>query len=312
MSPVAPQLPTRFPCWCRAIYSWGGETKRDLGFVEGDLIECLNAGDGQWWMGRLRRDRRMVGLFPSNFVEVLGEDFVPVTRATSPMMPAGRSPITNPTSAPKKQKTVFRKPFQAHKEALAPAELARNATTTTQASSSIPQTPPRNGSSVRSVKPLRTPTTAVKNQSSLSRPPSQHRPSSGGGSPHAPPVADPPPQSPTPARESISRSRPPSRAPSPRLPYDMDLLPPSVPVRHTPLARPPSVHPPSHEISPLQLQEREESPPPPPPPPHRIAVNRRPSMDMDVPMHLDMNDRYATMSRTPSPAAHSDANGNTP
>ncbi len=26
---------------------------------EGDLIRCLNAGDGSWWMGRLRRDRRM-------------------------------------------------------------------------------------------------------------------------------------------------------------------------------------------------------------------------------------------------------------
>ncbi|KAF7178723.1 hypothetical protein CNMCM7691_007541 [Aspergillus felis] len=312
MSPAAPQLPTRFPCWCRAIYSWGGETKRDLGFVEGDLIECLNAGDGQWWMGRLRRDRRMVGLFPSNFVEVLGEDFVPVPRATSPMITAGRSPITNPTSAPKKQKTVFRKPFQAHKEALAPAELARSATTTTQASSSIPQTPPRNGTRVRAVKPLRTPTTAVKNESPLSRPPSQHRPSSRGVSPRAPPVADLPLQSLAQARESISRSRPQSRAPSPRLPDDMDLLPPSVPVRQTPLARPPSVRPPSREISPLQLQEREESPPPPPPPPHRIAVNRRPSMDKGVPAHLDMNDRYVTMSRTPSPAAHSDANGNTP
>lgn len=59
--------------------------------MEGDLIEYLNAGDGQWWMGRLRRDRRMAGLFPSNFVEVLGEDFVPVNRATSPAPPG--SPI---------------------------------------------------------------------------------------------------------------------------------------------------------------------------------------------------------------------------
>ncbi|KAK1247837.1 hypothetical protein MKX07_000725 [Trichoderma sp. CBMAI-0711] len=41
-----PPLPSRFPCWCRAIYSWGGESKHDLGFIEGDLIECLNAGDG--------------------------------------------------------------------------------------------------------------------------------------------------------------------------------------------------------------------------------------------------------------------------
>ncbi|KAK7953892.1 cytokinesis protein 3 [Apiospora saccharicola] len=25
MVPAPPQLPTRFPCWCRAVYSWGGE-----------------------------------------------------------------------------------------------------------------------------------------------------------------------------------------------------------------------------------------------------------------------------------------------
>jgi hypothetical protein len=55
-----PDLPARFPCWVRATYSWGGETKRDLGFVEGDLIEALNAGDGLWWMGRLRRDPRAI------------------------------------------------------------------------------------------------------------------------------------------------------------------------------------------------------------------------------------------------------------
>ena len=53
-----------------AVVADSVQTKRDLGFVEGDLIECLNAGDGQWWMGRLRRNKA-VGLFPSNYVEVL-------------------------------------------------------------------------------------------------------------------------------------------------------------------------------------------------------------------------------------------------
>ncbi|QIX02439.1 hypothetical protein AMS68_007956 [Peltaster fructicola] len=70
-------LPTRFPCWCRATYSWGGENKKDLGFIEGDLIEALNAGDGLWWVGRLRRDPRAIGSFPSNFVKVLDESFQP-------------------------------------------------------------------------------------------------------------------------------------------------------------------------------------------------------------------------------------------
>lgn len=65
-----PPLPISFPCWVRAIFSWSGESKQDLGFVEGDLIECLNAGDGQWWFGRLKRNHTM-GLFPSNFVEMV-------------------------------------------------------------------------------------------------------------------------------------------------------------------------------------------------------------------------------------------------
>lgn len=78
------------------------QTKRDLGFVEGDLIECLNAGDGQWWMGRLRRNKQ-VGLFPSNFVEVL-EDPIPPSRpasrngASSPMFGGGGSSISRAAS----------------------------------------------------------------------------------------------------------------------------------------------------------------------------------------------------------------------
>ncbi|KAI2926583.1 hypothetical protein CBS147321_7194 [Aspergillus niger] len=368
MAPAAPQLPTRFPCWCRAIYSWGGETKRDLGFVEGDLIECLNAGDGQWWMGRLRRDRRMMGLFPSNFVEVLREDFVPVQRSTSPMLPPASSPITNPTSAPKKQKTVFRKPFQAHKEALAPSgELSRSSTSSSPVTSTIPQTPPRDGSlSSRKVKPLRTPTTAVKHQSSLSRPVSRSRPLSRAMSPHPPAEPDPqlsstlpgtymarsrppsrgvspiPPDPelhlpsmpsvqsaprPGPAPRAVSPAPPPtidyqlpslppmevaiqrpaSRAVSPYPPDDQDLMPPQVPRHSISLHRPSS-----REISPLQLHEREDSPPPPPPPPHRVAVNRQPSIEPHVPTRLDMNDRFVTISRTPSPAAHSEGRGHTP
>ncbi|PGG96576.1 hypothetical protein AJ79_09525 [Helicocarpus griseus UAMH5409] len=134
MAPDAPALPTRFPCWCQAVYSWGGETKRDLGFVEGDLIECLNAGDGSWWTGRLRRDKRMVGVFPSNFVKVLGDDFVPGSRSVSPLpggpggstMDLRRLSVSNSAAAsPRKQKTVFRKPFQGYKEVEGPSEALR-------------------------------------------------------------------------------------------------------------------------------------------------------------------------------------------
>ena len=89
------------------------QSKRDLGFIEGDLIECLNAGDGSWWVGRLYRDRRTVGSFPSNFVEVLPDEFRPTTRSVSPL-PAPATP--SPKGLPAKSKT-FRKPFEAYAKA---------------------------------------------------------------------------------------------------------------------------------------------------------------------------------------------------
>ncbi|GAB7330583.1 hypothetical protein MBLNU13_g02169t1 [Cladosporium sp. NU13] len=111
-----PDLPSRFPCWVRATYSWGGETKRDLGFVEGDLIEALNAGDGLWWMGRLRRDPRAIGMFPSNFVKVLEDGFTPApnSRHSTPPQQASNSP----------QGRGFRKPFQAYEKIGSRAEKA--------------------------------------------------------------------------------------------------------------------------------------------------------------------------------------------
>ncbi|RMJ10063.1 hypothetical protein CDV36_010314 [Fusarium kuroshium] len=110
MSPTPPPLPTRFPCWCRAIYSWGGESKHDLGFIQGDLIECLNAGDGSWWVGRLYRDRRTVGLFPSNYTQVLPPEFKPTTKSTP--MPASTSQSNVHTKS-----ISFRKPFEAYAKA---------------------------------------------------------------------------------------------------------------------------------------------------------------------------------------------------
>ncbi|KAI9847944.1 MAG: cytokinesis protein 3 [Sclerophora amabilis] len=150
MVPAPSGLPTRFPCWCRAIYSWGGETKRDLGFIEGDLIECLNAGDGSWWTGRLYRDKRIIGLFPSNFVRILDSSFQPNSRATSPLPPAqngagsmSRASSPNPMNgasrgpSPQPQKTPskgFRKPFQAYARASSPnpAAVARDADATSR------------------------------------------------------------------------------------------------------------------------------------------------------------------------------------
>ncbi|KAK5193982.1 hypothetical protein LTR92_006322 [Exophiala xenobiotica] len=144
------QLPTRFPCWCRAVYSWGGETDKDLGFVEGDLIECLNAGDGSWWMGRLRRDKRMMGLFPSNFVVVLEDGFVPMSRSVSPMSDLQKSDSGRKNSPArlqeKKERAKSRRPFQGYKSAKTPTGngAAAPQQPTTAAPSTQPVYDPRN------------------------------------------------------------------------------------------------------------------------------------------------------------------------
>jgi hypothetical protein len=67
---MARLMPSQFPCLVKAVYSFAGQSKGDLGFVQGDLIECLNTGDGQWWFGRLKRNKTM-GVFPSNYVELV-------------------------------------------------------------------------------------------------------------------------------------------------------------------------------------------------------------------------------------------------
>ncbi|KHJ35309.1 putative variant sh3 domain-containing protein [Erysiphe necator] len=121
------KLPSRFPCWVRAKFSYGGESKHDLGFIEGDLIECLNAGDGSWWMGRLWRDKRVKGLFPSNFIEVLDANFRPAVRSSSPM--PNRSPSTSPFNPQPPQnvkRKMTRKPYQSYS---APSPMTVNSNT---------------------------------------------------------------------------------------------------------------------------------------------------------------------------------------
>ncbi|KAI9763940.1 MAG: cytokinesis protein 3 [Geoglossum simile] len=81
----------------------------------------------------------MVGLFPSNFVQVLDDDFHPASRASSPMPPrsggsmsraASPSPATGPSlqqqqHAPKASPSkVYRRPFQAYARAGSPNPVA--------------------------------------------------------------------------------------------------------------------------------------------------------------------------------------------
>ncbi|KAK0627036.1 hypothetical protein B0T14DRAFT_511603 [Immersiella caudata] len=233
-----PPLPTRFPCWVRAVYSWGGESKRDLGFIEGDLIECLNAGDGSWWTGRLWRDRRAIGLFPSNFVEVLPDSFRPTSRSTSPL-PASNTP--SPKNTPQKSKT-FRRPFEAY--AKAPHY------TTAKIPETYKEGTPR---------PRESSTNSLKHSSV--------------GSGRAPSPSPPPPPapsnisrapSPAPPRAPSHISRAPSPAPPPLAPHHISRAPSPAP-SYRPYRPAPEHH--------RESLERADSPPP-PPPPHRSNIPR--------------------------------------
>ena len=285
MAHVAPNLPSRFPCWCRATYSWGGESKRDLGFVEGDLIECLNAGDGSWWMGRLRRDKRAVGLFPSNFVKVLDESFQPVSRISSPMP---TSPAGSLSKSPLKTKT-FRKPFQSYAETGPLRPSAPAASTANQ-----------------SLQPSPSPSRQTSNLQSPSKSPSRQ------------PSYVKIPRSPTRQPSYLQDSESPSRQSSHQ---QKNFRTPSASMHGTNFAsRAPSPEPPTyfHSPSPSNIaacedgEEETGSPPPPPPPPHRVAYSGPPPRASPSPTP-SMNDRYPTVSRGPSPSPISPGvHGHTP
>ncbi|KIX09658.1 uncharacterized protein Z518_00739 [Rhinocladiella mackenziei CBS 650.93] len=221
----APQLPTKFPCWCRAVYSWGGETDKDLGFIEGDLIECLNAGDGSWWMGRLRRDKRMMGLFPSNFVVVLEDGFVPQSRSVSPLLDLHKSDSASRNSVAnveeKKGRAKSRRPFQGYKSAKAPIDAP-------------PQTAPAAAPTQQSYDPRNPPSTVLWQQ----RPPPRAPSRSPSPLPHHEIGSSPPPP-PPPHRVLGGPVSSISRAPSPVPPaFDMND-------RYQTFSRTPSPAPPS-------------------------------------------------------------------
>ncbi|KAH7363104.1 variant SH3 domain-containing protein [Plectosphaerella cucumerina] len=292
MVPAPPPVPTRFPCWCRAVYSWGGESKRDLGFIEGDLIECLNAGDGSWWTGKLFRDRRTVGVFPSNFVEVLPENFRPTTRSVSPL-PDNQSPSP---SVPTKSKT-FRKPFEAYAK-------APHYTTAKQ-----PVTY-KDGTQVR---PRENSNSSFQHEAPQAR----------SRSPAPPPEHDYNARQPSPAPYQYGsyNSRAPSPAPHRHDPYASRAPSPAPPRHDHYSARAPSPAPPHHDpyasrapISPApsfddrQFQayrpgatERADSPPPPPPPPHRHVTVKPARQESNASFRLPQIERHgSTVSYNPS------------
>ena len=276
MADIAPHLPAQFPCWCRATYSWGGESKRDLGFIEGDLIECLNAGDGSWWMGRLRRNKA-TGLFPSNFVRVLDASFQPVNRGSSPM-PSPNGSLSTPKTTPQKSKTC-RKPFQSYARASSPNPAALQSLSAADSLGASPIPSRQSSIQQQSESPSRQPSN-LQDFSSSSRQLSHTQVSSS-------PIRQLSYMSPT--RQGTYLSRPSQAPPSTHHASNGSRVP-------SPEA---FSRPEDHGIF-----GDEESSPPPPPPPHRVAYNAPPPRATPSP-GPSMNSRYPVVSRGHSPAPNS-------
>jgi len=54
------------------IYSYDATEDNEISFAEGETIYLLEKDDSGWWRGRNAKGQE--GLFPSNFVEVVGEE----------------------------------------------------------------------------------------------------------------------------------------------------------------------------------------------------------------------------------------------
>ncbi|KAI0393419.1 hypothetical protein F5Y17DRAFT_308858 [Xylariaceae sp. FL0594] len=273
MVPGPPPLPTRFPCWCRAVYSWGGESSRDLGFIEGDLIECLNAGDGSWWTGRLRRNKT-VGVFPSNFVEVLPDDFRPVSRSISPLT-SNHTP--SPTNGLQKSKSKpFRKPFEAY--AKAPHYTTAKQPEIIRQPSHIATPPPRKNSTINSFR-----NNGHRDGALHSATPPETRAHESRGHSH---------RAPSPAPPQHDYQRAPSPAPTPVHHYNQRPTSP-LPHGHSYHARAPS---PARQYIP-EYGHRAPSPAPPAPPHTPNYHHRAPSPAHPAPPHTPSYHH-----RAPSPA----------
>ncbi len=260
-------------------------------------------------MGRLKRDRRMVGLFPSNFVQVLDESFQPGSRNPSPMPPHNALPrevspnLAAPGPSPQKKKSVFRKPFQAYAAASSPNPEAAARELQTKAGSLTP-TP---SGSINRHKPF----------SSMKQPYQNSRSASPDVSPHG--VSNLRAVSPAPSH----RSRAPSPAPS--VHYDPYINGHALPqIQHASLPPAPSPAPPIHHHSsvnghsthqvhhvshsrapsPQPYANHDSSPPPPAPPPHRVAytMSRVPSPQ---PKWIEQYDAQRGINRSHTPLTQS-------
>ncbi|KAI1005407.1 hypothetical protein K3495_g2812 [Podosphaera aphanis] len=300
-------LPEYFPCWVRAKFSFGGESKHDLGFIEGDLIECLNAGDGSWWMGRLWRDKRVKGFFPSNFVEVLDPSFRPAVRSVSPLptQTPGTSPFNSQLPQTIKAKPS-RKPYQSYS---APTTAKRKELPKKEAVPVLSSTPSFHSKQPRTSSQIRQ---NVSRAHSPAPPVHEH-----GADAYSPSSRLSYMPSPKPIAYNNFGYRPASPL-SIHNEYYSQALPPPVQPHSDNYSRPPSRCSPDQyqyryhihrDVSPGDQLEKEPSSPPPAPPPHRTVYTTH--MDQSIYNHQNSSHQSGRAS-SPSPPPSSRDTGLTP
>ena len=220
-------------------------------------------------MGRLRRDRRMMGLFPSNFVQVLDESFQPQNRTPSPMPHRSSSTDVSKIAnsggnserdTPTKPKTKFRKPFQAY-HAASKVNSGNSGKCATESASQKSDSKSRENLK-------RTPFSSMKINSNHSR----------SASPSAPTLSEPQTLEITPEKSRQLQTHFRSRSPLP--PIQNNSKSGSEPL--TLVSGVTNSH-----VQHSMRDDVKSSPPPPPPPPHRIIYRRNTKLPSDISRSLE-------------------------
>eukprot|EP01121_Diplochlamys_sp_Union-15-3_P015751 TRINITY_DN525_c0_g1_i7.p1 TRINITY_DN525_c0_g1~~TRINITY_DN525_c0_g1_i7.p1 ORF type:complete len:448 (-),score=108.04 TRINITY_DN525_c0_g1_i7:57-1400(-) len=66
----------------RCLYDYDATEDNELSFKEGEILVLIDKDETGWWEGR--KENGKVGIFPSNFVEIIGAEGKPTTPAIAP------------------------------------------------------------------------------------------------------------------------------------------------------------------------------------------------------------------------------------
>ncbi|XP_046617175.1 SH3 domain-containing kinase-binding protein 1-like isoform X2 [Neodiprion virginianus] len=118
---------------CRVLYPYEALNEDELTLVEGEVLTILSkdAPDKGWWKGELRG---RIGLFPDNFVEVLGPKGEQHEQHDQPLYTSGKSSIRHSVTTKRTEKAHARRSLDTHN--IAQSETTRKSSVSTSSSSS--------------------------------------------------------------------------------------------------------------------------------------------------------------------------------